>query len=159
MSDACEVHSKPFSQQRRNTEFRGIAVSGGNVAVRLTGGTGTGERSQVLLRIEQQTHKLDTWAAGALLAALLTGRYPFFDGGADDQAALMEFVALFGAAKVRCSQQCVSMERRQRTHRSSVHSPSLPLFPTQPARVSLVQLSLHLDMAGATVKMPRQGDA
>jgi hypothetical protein len=77
-----------------------LAVSGGNVAVRLTGGTGTGERSQVLLRIEQQTHKLDTWAAGALLAALLTGRYPFFDGGADDQAALMEFVALFGAAKV-----------------------------------------------------------
>jgi hypothetical protein len=34
VSDACEVHSKPSSQQRRNTEFRGIAVSGGNVAVR-----------------------------------------------------------------------------------------------------------------------------
>ena len=34
VSDACEVHSKPFSQQRRNTEFRGIAISGGNVAVR-----------------------------------------------------------------------------------------------------------------------------
>eukprot|EP00854_Cymbomonas_tetramitiformis_P014071 gene14071-16636_t len=37
---------------------------------------------------------VDVWSSGVILASLLTGRYPLFDGGADDTAALTEIAVL-----------------------------------------------------------------
>ena len=52
--------------------------------------------SQVLLRINSQTSAVDMWAAGLLIASMLTGRTQLLDGGSDDQAALAELALITG---------------------------------------------------------------
>ncbi|XP_026501131.2 cell division cycle 7-related protein kinase-like [Vanessa tameamea] len=50
---------------------------------------------EVLLKSPRQGTAVDTWAAGVVLASLLTARYPFFRAG-DDVSALAELADLLG---------------------------------------------------------------
>ncbi|CAK1547976.1 unnamed protein product [Leptosia nina] len=55
---------------------------------------------EVLLKSPVQGTAVDTWAAGVMLASLLTARYPFFRA-ADDVSALAELADLLGSAAIQ----------------------------------------------------------
>ncbi|XP_052737290.1 cell division cycle 7-related protein kinase isoform X1 [Bicyclus anynana] len=55
---------------------------------------------EVLLKSPRQGTRVDTWAAGVVLASLLTARYPFFRA-ADDVSALAELADLLGTEPLR----------------------------------------------------------
>jgi len=73
---------------------------------------------EVLLRVHRQSTKIDVWSAGVLMASLVTGRYPFFDGGEEDPAALAEVALLCGKEPLQAL-----------AHANAMHIRELPVKP------------------------------
>lgn len=62
-------------------------------------GTAGFRAPEVLLKYLDQTTAIDIWSAGAIMASLLSGRYPFFRN-ADDWMAIAEIITLLGSKRM-----------------------------------------------------------
>ncbi|KAK4051272.1 Cell division control protein 7 [Microbotryomycetes sp. JL221] len=84
---------------------------------------------EVLLKCPDQTVALDIWSAGIILLCFLTRRFPFFNSN-DDNEALAEITAIFGARKMEL---CAALHNR--TFVTNVPQYSTPPHPTLAALI------------------------
>ncbi|KAK3275152.1 hypothetical protein CYMTET_16702, partial [Cymbomonas tetramitiformis] len=68
---------------------------------------------EVLLGVAGQTCAVDMWSVGVVMASLLTGRFPFFSTGQDDQAALTEIAILCGGEAIEQLAHSIGLNLRE----------------------------------------------